>query len=132
MYLYIYVYVRVYRHDHHVSLAWISLTLPRHSSLLSNAFAGPSDAMCVNRSAVEKLCVKGSTGKCRCWVRPYFSSSIPHVWFIWFEWLYGCCFVECCFQDLFSIARSILVQFLSSFFFQSKSTMPFPQTIYKQ
>ena len=30
--------------------------------------------------------------------------------------LYSCYFVWCCFQDLFDIARSILVQFLSSFF----------------
>ena len=29
---------------------------------------------------------------------------------------YRCCFLRCCFQDLSSIARSILVQFLSSFF----------------
>ena len=31
------------------------------------------------------------------------------------KWPYSCCFVECCFQDLFNIAHSILVQFLSSF-----------------
>ena len=31
-------------------------------------------------------------------------------------WLYSYCFVECCFQDLFHIARSIFVRFLSSFF----------------
>ena len=31
-------------------------------------------------------------------------------------WLYSCCFMECCFQDLFNIAHSILVQFPSSFF----------------
>ena len=32
------------------------------------------------------------------------------------KWLYSCCFMECCFQDLFSITRSILGQFTSSFF----------------
>ena len=32
------------------------------------------------------------------------------------RWSYSCCFVECCFQDLFSIAHSILVQLPSSFF----------------
>ena len=31
-------------------------------------------------------------------------------------WPYSCCFMGCCFQDLFSIVRSILVQFLSSLF----------------
>ena len=30
------------------------------------------------------------------------------------RWPYSCCFVGCCFQDLFNIACSILVQFLSS------------------
>ena len=32
------------------------------------------------------------------------------------KWPYRCCFLGCCFQDLFNIARSILVQFPSSFF----------------
>ena len=32
------------------------------------------------------------------------------------RWPYSCCFGGCCFQDLFSIAHSILVQFLFSFF----------------
>ena len=29
------------------------------------------------------------------------------------RWPYGCCFVGCCFQDLFYIARSILVKILA-------------------
>ena len=33
------------------------------------------------------------------------------------RWLYRCCFVGCCFQDLFIIACNILVQLLSSFFY---------------
>ena len=32
------------------------------------------------------------------------------------RWLYSCCFVGCCFQDLFNIACSILEEFPSSFF----------------
>ena len=32
------------------------------------------------------------------------------------KWLYNCCFVGCCLQDLFSISRSILAYMLSSFF----------------
>ena len=32
------------------------------------------------------------------------------------RWPYNWCFVGCCFQDLFNIARSILVQFPSNFF----------------
>ena len=33
------------------------------------------------------------------------------------SWLYNCCFLGCCLQDLFNIARSIFVQFPSRFFF---------------
>ena len=32
------------------------------------------------------------------------------------KWPYSCCFVGCCFQNLFKIARSILMKFPSSFF----------------
>ena len=32
------------------------------------------------------------------------------------SWPYSCCFVGCCFHDLFNIARSIFVQLSSSFF----------------
>ena len=32
------------------------------------------------------------------------------------RWLYNCCFVGCCLQDLSNIARSIIVFLLSSFF----------------
>ena len=32
------------------------------------------------------------------------------------RWPYSCCFVGCCFQDLFNIAHNIFVQLPSSFF----------------
>ena len=32
------------------------------------------------------------------------------------KWPYNCCSVGCCFQDSFNVARSILMQLLSSFF----------------
>ena len=32
------------------------------------------------------------------------------------RWLYSCCWVRCCLQDLFNIVRSILVKLPSSFF----------------
>ena len=35
---------------------------------------------------------------------------------MWGRWLYSCCFVGCCFQNLFNIACSIFVQFPSNFF----------------
>ena len=57
-------------------------------------------------------------------IRPYFSSSVPHVlsFLIWIvlqmrgRWPYSCCFVGRCFQELFSIACNLRVQFPSSFF----------------
>ena len=46
-------------------------------------------------------------------------ASLVHViWMVWMggEWPYSCCFVGCCFQDLFNIAYCILVQFPFSCF----------------
>ena len=65
--------------------------------------------------------VKGSIGECHLWVPLYFSSSVPNVLFVLVlemggTWPYRCCFVGCCFQDLFNIACSVLVQFPSSIF----------------
>ena len=53
--------------------------------------------------------MKGSIIERHLRVRSYFSSMAPHV-------LFGFFFAGYCFQDLFNIARSILVQFPSSFF----------------
>ena len=44
---------------------------------------------------------------------------VRHIWVVlemggW--WPYSYCFVGCCLEDLFNIARCILVQFPSSFF----------------
>ena len=70
-----------------------------------------------------RVCVKGSAEKRHLWVRPYFSNS--PAWLVHLIWMgfemggrrpYGWCFVGCCFQYLFNIARSILVQLPSSFF----------------
>ncbi len=41
------------------------------------------------------------------------------VFLIGGRWPYSCCFVGCCFQDLFDIARSILMQLPSSIFSMS-------------
>ena len=60
--------------------------------------------------------VKGSIRERHVWFPPGFSSSVPHVLFVFFmvlemggKWLYRCCIVKCCFLDLFRIARNILV-----------------------
>ena len=68
--------------------------------------------------------VKGSTGVRHLWVHLYFSGSVLHVWFFltWIvfmmggRWLYSCCFVGCCLQNLFNIVHRFLVQLPSSFF----------------
>ena len=85
--------------------------------------------LCLYRAVIDKfwlvgqhllIHMKGSIGEHHLWVHPYFSSSVSCL--IWMvlemevKWLYTGCFVRCCFQDLFSIAYSILVKFLSSFF----------------
>ena len=79
--------------------------------------------------------VKGSIGKCRFWFCPYSSSGVLLILSLLFQWcpfdfvltlpvvrlismvfemdvqwLYSCCSVGCCCQDLFNIAHSILVQ----------------------
>ena len=62
-----------------------------------------------------------SLGERRLWIRFYFSSNVPLVLSVLVlevggRWPYSRCCVGCCFQDLFNIAHSILVQFPSSFF----------------
>ena len=75
-----------------------------------------------SRICTELLYVGSSWSSCLCssmWrvpqeyvtcVRPYFFSSVLHVWFVelgWFSWWHSCCFVGCCLQDLFNFARRI-------------------------
>ena len=94
----------------------------------------PGYTLCPYTAVVDKfklvvlhLCVYAmwSIKERRIWVRLCFFSRCPEclVRLIWmaFEmddmWPYSCCFVGCCFQDLFNIARSIIVQLPSSFFY---------------
>ena len=124
------VCVCVYHHQV-VLLAWISLILTirfYHPSFP----AGPLDYIpSPYRAVVDKfllvsqdlhVSVKESIRERHLWVSPYFSSNVPHVRLTWIVFevgdsrLYSCCFVGCCFQDLFNMTRSILGQFPSSFF----------------
>ena len=90
---YIYIHIYIYHHHHHVVLvARISLTLSRHFSLSFIAQAGLLDnipypnivAECMFVLVVLLLLghVWGSTRVHHLWVRPCFSSSVLHVWFV--------------------------------------------------
>ena len=55
--------------------------------------------------------VKGSTRVHHLWTRPYFACLVRLILivFVLGGWCpYSCCFVGCCLQDFFNIARSIL------------------------
>ena len=116
---------RIY--DHVALLAWISLTLSHHSSLSSIASGRSS------RLHPERVEISWSANICMFVWRGAFEKVAYEfvllqqrpaclVRLIWMvlemggRWPYSCCFVGCCFQDLFNIAFSILVQFPSSFF----------------
>ena len=114
-----------HHHHHHVALsARIFLTVSRHTSLSSIDF-GRSSALHPDRHRAAAcrfeldflpllVHVQGSTGvnhpslllqQCpACLV-----CLILIVFVMGGRWLYSFCFVGCCFQDLFNIARSILV-----------------------
>ena len=71
---------------HHVAQSErISLTLSPYRPLLQDYIPYRyRAAVCRFESIVQPLLVhvKGSTGVHYLWVRPYFSSSVPHVWFV--------------------------------------------------
>ena len=106
------------RHQH--GYPWPSLSNAPYRPLLP---AGLQDYILYrHRAAIcrfEPLLghVKGSTGAHLLWARPCFSSSVPAclvrliliVFVMVGRWPYSCCFVGCYLQNLFNIARSILV-----------------------
>ena len=115
-------------HHHHIALpAQISLTISCHTSLSSNApgrssrlhpvlarscyiyvlasypaFAYPCEGLHRSMSLMSSF-----------WLLQQCPACLVHLTWIVFmmggRWLYSCCFVGCCLQDLFNIARSILV-----------------------
>ena len=115
-------------HHHHVTLsARISLTLSRHPSISSIAsgrssglhpVSAPSCCMYVRagRPAFARPCegVHRSTSLMS-WslLLQQCPVCLVRLIFIFFvmggKWPYGCFFVGCCLQDLFNIARNILV-----------------------
>ena len=114
-----------HHHHHHlvVPSARISLTLSRHLSLSFIAFGYtpyPHRAAVCRFELVVPLLARPCEGVHR--ITSLMSSSLllqqcPAclVRLIWIvsvmggKWPYSCCFVGCCLQDLFNIARSILV-----------------------
>ena len=115
-------------HDHHFVLsAQIFLTLSRHTSLLSITLGRSSRLHPVSVQSCRMYVRAG----CPAFARPcewvhrstsLMSSSqllqqcpaclvcqILIVFMMCCRWLYSSCFVGCCLQDLFNIARSILV-----------------------
>ena len=132
--VYLSLFLCIYYHHHVVLLARISLTLSHHSSLFSITSGRSSrlHAVSIQRAVVDVLVshptlahpCEGVHRKTSLVSSSLLLQQCPTclVHLIWIvlemegRWLYSCCFVGCCFQDLFNIARSILVQFPSSFF----------------
>ena len=117
-----------HHHHHHVMpLAQISLTLSRHSSL---SFIASGRSSGLHPVSSHSCCMSVPAGR-PTFARPYvgvhrstslMSSSlllqqcpaclVRLAWIVFVmggRWPYRCCLVGCCRQDLFNIARNILV-----------------------
>ena len=119
--------IYIYHHHHVVPLAWISLTLSRHFSL-SFITSGRSSGL--HPVSSHSCCMYVRAGR-PAFSRPYagvhrstslMSSSlllqqcpaclVRLTWIVFVmegRWPYSWCFGGCCRQDLFNIARNILV-----------------------
>ena len=133
IYIYIYIYVQrkahiyIYHHHQVMSLARISLTFSRHFSLsfiASGRPSGPhpvsSHRCCTNVRAIRPAFAWQYAGIHRS--TSLMSSSLLlqqcptclvrltlTVFVMGGRWSYSWCLVGCCHQDLFKIARNILV-----------------------
>ena len=129
IYLYIYIYIYIYHHHHHhvVPQARISLTLSRH---FSPSFIASGRSSRLHPISSHSCCMYVRAG-CPAFAWPYvsvhrstllMSSSlllqqypaclVRLTWIVFVmegRWLYSWCFVGFCRQDLFNIARNILV-----------------------
>ena len=122
IYIYIYIYIHIYHHHLVVPLAPISLTLFRHFSL---SFIASGRSSWLHSVSSHSCCMYVRAGR-PAFAWPYagvhMSSSLllqqcPEclvrlAWIVFVmggRWPYSWCLVGCCCQDLFSIARSILV-----------------------
>ena len=126
--IYIWMCVKNHHHHHHVVLvAWISLTLSRHFSLSFIASGRSSGQHPLSSHSCWKYVRAGrpafarpGVGVLKC--TSLMSSSlllqqcpaclVRLTWIVFViggRWPYSWCLVGCCRQDLFKIARSILV-----------------------
>ena len=133
IYIYIYIYRYIYdeyifHHHHHVMrLARISQTLPLHVSL---SFIASGRSSGLHPVSSHSCCMNVRAGR-PAFDWPYagvhWSTSLTIsslllqqclvclvrlaciVFVLGGRWLYSWCFVGCCYQDLFNIARNILV-----------------------
>ena len=119
--IYVYIYTYIYHHHHHlvVPLARISLTVSRQFSLSFIASGRSSGLHPVSSHSCWIYVRAGRPAFARPYVRVHGSSSLllqqcPAclTWIVFVmggRWPYSWCLVRCCRQDLFNIARSILV-----------------------
>ena len=122
------VYIYIYPHHHHIVLAArISLTLSRHSSLSFIALGRSSGQHPVSSHSCWMYVRAGRPAFARPCVGIHKSTSLMSsslllqqcpaclvrlTWIVFViggRWPYSWCLVGCCCQDLFRIARSILV-----------------------
>ena len=126
--VYIYIYIYIYIYHHHIALvARISLTLSRHSSLSLIALGRSSGQHPVSSHSCWMYVRAGRPPFARPCVGVHNSTSLMSsslllqqcpaclvrlTWIVFViggRWPYSWCLVGCCRQDLFKIARSILV-----------------------
>ena len=122
----IYIYICIYHHHHHhvVLVAQISLTLSRHFSLSSGRSSRQhpvSSHSCwmyvrAGRLAFARPCVgvqkSTSIMSSSLLLQQCPACLVRLTWIVFVmggRWPYSWCLVGCCRQDLFKIARSILV-----------------------
>ena len=126
--MYIYIYIYHHHHHHHVvPLAWISLTFSYYFSL---SFIASGRSSGLHHISFQSYCMYVRAG-CPAFVWPYvevhrstslMSSSLLLqqcsaylvcltwiVFVMWGRWPNSWCLVGCCHQDLFNIARKVLV-----------------------
>ena len=124
--VYIYIYHH-HHHHHHVPLARISLTLSRHFSISFIASGRSSGLHPVSSHSCCMYVLAGRPDFARPYVGVHGSTSLMSLslllrkclaclvcltWIVFMmgdRWPYSWCFMGCCRQDLFNIARSILV-----------------------